>query len=207
MYNQTQPVIQKPRFALSTLALGFIAIVITCVLAGATVTVYGVHVIDQKSDSLLESATLAIKGAPEFLKSLPAPIKDILNDRRAPEYAKQLQIEIELSASGNRKDVVTPIVRIANRGSEMVSLLSLRVVLLNADGIPVAERSEWAATPLAAEDNWRGPILAGATRVFPAGMVFLRQGGADDCKAVVEVTDVRVWDGSAGETQAVANAG
>lgn len=193
MHHTGQPVIQKPRSALSTLALGLCGIVITGIFTGATVALYGMHVVDRKADSLLQTALVAIEGAPEFVKSLPAPVSDLLNDRRAPEYADQLDVKIELAPASGRSDILKPVLRITNRGPDLVSLLALRVVVLDPKGRPLAERNEWAATPLNADDNWRGPILPGATRIFPAGRIFLRNAQAGSCTAVVEVTDVRVW--------------
>ena len=48
-----------------------------------------------------------------------------------------------------------------NTGDETVSMVAVRVAVLNEDGVPACEWTEVVATPSAVEGPWREPILSG----------------------------------------------
>ena len=113
------------------------------------------------------------------------------NDERHPEYLQNVAISTKLvEEQGDqrwpRKRVV---VEVQNNGNEVVTLLSLRLVGLNADGDPVREWQTWAATPLQLEDEWRGPLLPHETRRFA---VWCRSSD-QPAKITHEVSEVRLW--------------
>ena len=96
-----------------------------------------------------------------------------------------------------------PIIELHNRGGELVSLLSMRVVVFDKDGDPVDEFNEWGATPIAADDEWRGPLMPGATRHIVSRYLGLGQMFSPaELQAGVEITDVRVWKGATTEAEA-----
>jgi len=65
---------------------------------------------------------------------------------------------------------------------------------VDPNGQPLAERNEWAATPIAGEANWRGPLLPGSKRRFSTDPIHLRgKRETEGLRVEVEVTDVRVW--------------
>jgi hypothetical protein len=78
---------------------------------------------------------------------------------------------------------------------EVVSLLSLRILILDAQNQPLCESQEWAATPLAADNGWRGPIMPGARRHFVCdrGCGYNRN-STSDLNTEVEITELRVWN-------------
>jgi hypothetical protein len=70
------------------------------------------------------------------------------------------------------------------------------MVVLDSRNEILAESNQWAATPLAADDDWRGPIMPGSSRRFAVS----HHGASpefrlDELKTEVEITDVRVWNG------------
>jgi hypothetical protein len=84
-----------------------------------------------------------------------------------------------------------PVVTVTNRGSEIVSVLALRVVLVDEAGVPVEQEVSYAATPLACHDEWPGPILPGETRRYRVR----EHVRATGLTPQIEVTEVRVWNG------------
>lgn len=201
MHHTNPQVIRKPRSALATTAFGLSAFMVTTIVCVTSIVLYGMHILDRRSGGLLEFAQSSIGALPELAEALPPAIADVLSDRRDPGYAEQLDVSVHLAEVGGREGVLQPIVEVRNRGDQLVTLLSMRVVILDEDGRPVVERNEWAATPFAAEDCWRGPLMPGATRHLTAGYYRLRD--APDVPGdhvTVEITDVRVWEG--GQTAA-----
>jgi len=82
-------------------------------------------------------------------------------------------------------------VQVVNNGREVVSLLSLRVIVLNENNEIISESNEWAATPFAADDDWRGPLMPGSNRRFTASYGrAIPFSSVDDLRAEVEVTDI-----------------
>ena len=204
MYHSGQPTVIKKSF-LSSLVLGVSAVIVTLILSASGLAFYGINIVDRKTGNVFEFVEEGIRSLPELQESLPPVLADLLNDSRRPDYVDQVEVSVKLAKYSGRKGYLRPVVRVRNTGSEVVSLLSMRVVVLNKNGDPVAELNEWAATPIAAEDEWRGPLMPGATRHFKAGYLF-RGYDLDDPNATVEfeITDLRVWN--AGHPEQVASA-
>ncbi len=197
MHGQAN-VIQKHRSFVSTLAWGASLIVVTAIAGGTLLAAYGLNVLDRKTSSVFDFAEAVIHGLPELADALPPVLADAIRDERRPDYARELGVDVRLAESGRRRDCIRPVIELRNNGSEVVSLLSMRVVVLNARGEVVAELNEWAATPIAADHEWRGPLLPGAERHLAVGTLFV--GGdvnVDELQAKVEITDVRVWNPNA----------
>ncbi len=197
-YPYQQPVVQmKKRSFLSTLVLGLSAIVVTTIVSGSGILIYGMNIADRKTDNLAELIEEAATNLPRFVESLPPLLSDVFHDERRPEYVENLEVSVRLVADHRWSDRVRPVVEVRNNGDRMVSLLSMRIVVQDADGNPIAEMTEWAATPIAADDHdWRGPLLPNATRQFPVRMLRCRGLEADlaDLKVSYEITDVRTWN-------------
>jgi len=201
---------------LTALFLGLSLFGVSLVAMIAVVALYGLKIADDKSDRLLGLADNTVERVPEIIrsvtdqmpeliKSLPPVLSDAFNDRRAPEYTGQLVIQAELRPSG-RRDSLAPVVTIENKGSEMVSLLSVRVAVLDESGTPRREYTEMAATPLAIDHDWRGPLMPGATRhLVLCDWDGLPQNAASRWKAVCEISELRLWNGPAAEAVASNN--
>lgn len=183
---------------LSALAMGLCALAITIVLSGTAVVIYGVHFVGEKSEKIVTSFVEdAIQGLPVLQKSLPPVLGDLLDDRRLPDYCNQLDIRARTSVQDDRNRRMRTEVKVTNNGDEVVSLLSLRVVVFDSRDEILGESNEWAATPIAADDDWRGPIMPGSSRHFVISH-YRRSPNLylEDLKTEVEITDVRVWNNS-----------
>lgn len=197
-YPYQQPVVQmKKRSFFSTLVLGLSAIVVTAIVSGSGILIYGMNIADRKTDNIAELIEEVATNLPQFVESLPPVLSDVFHDERRPEYAENLEVSVRLVTDHRRPDRVRPVVEVRNNGDRMVSLLSMRIVVQDADGNPIAEMTEWAATPIAADDNdWRGPLLPNAIRQFPVRTLRCRGLEADlaDLKVTYEITDIRTWN-------------
>ncbi len=192
--NGYPQVIQKQRSFLSSLALGASAVLVTAIVCVTGLGVFAIRTMDLKSSDLVGLVESAVAGFPEFIESLPPALSDALHDERKPDYVNQLTINAKLASAKGRNDRARPVIELVNTGDELVSLLSMRVVVLNPDGEPVVETNRWGATPFAAEDDWCGPLLPGSTRHLSAGRIhFSDDVDLDDYTVKVEITDVRVW--------------
>lgn len=179
---------------LSSAALGFSAIVITLLVACTTVVLYTVHLASDKSERVITLAQSAIRGLPEFTNSLPPALADMLDDQRRPDYCKELAITARITSQPGSHGRVRTTIEVVNNGPEVVSLLSLRVLLLDAQGQVLCESQEWAATPLAADDGWRGPIMPGSRRLFVSHRCGYSANSTNDLTTEVEITELRVWN-------------
>jgi hypothetical protein len=200
MNHTGHQIVKKPRSALSTAAFGLSAFTVTVVVCATSIILYGLYIVDRKSDGLVDLLESSIVSLPEVAEALPPAISDVLRDRRAPDYAEQLDVSVRLAEVAGREGVTQPVIEVQNRGHRLVTLLSMRIVILDEDGRPAVESNEWAATPFAADDDWRGPLMPGSTRKLSGGYYRLGDGrGIPGDRVSVEITDIRVW---AGETPA-----
>ncbi len=179
----------------SALAWGGSATLIALIASVTILAKSGLGMIDRKSDDVLGFVHTALESLPELVESLPPAIGDALNDERRADYAPSLQVAARLT-DVDANGWVRPSIEITNSGDRIVSMLSMRVVLLSPDGHVLAERNVWAATPIAADDDWRGPLQPGNTRRLSEGF-YVSRGlrNLDKVDVAVELTDVRVWRG------------
>ncbi len=181
---------------ITALFLGVFGVIGVGILSGTSVALYGLRIADQKATGLLNLVNQTVDGLPELLTSLPPAIGDLLNDRRAPEYARNIDVSVRFVA--DEADSVRPVITVSNKGDEIVSLLAVRVAALNPDLVPVRDWTSIVATPLAVDDDWRGPLMPGATR----HIVLHRTRGLskwpiESLNGSVEISDVRVWQSEA----------
>ena len=181
---------------LSSAVMGFSAVVITLLVACTVVLLYAVHLASDKSERVITLAQSAIQGLPEFTHSLPPALADMLDDHRRPDYCKELAITAKATAQPDSHGRVRTTIEVVNNGREVVSLLSLRILILDGQNQPLCESQEWAATPLAADNGWRGPIMPGARRLFVCYRSGYGLDRAADLNAEVEITELRVWNDS-----------
>ncbi len=180
---------------LSALALGISAVAIALIISCTVVIIYGMHFAGEKSEQLVALVEDAVRGLPSLQKSLPPAFADILDDHRQPDYSSRLEITAKTAPVPEQSGKLRTSVTVVNNGREVVSLLALRIVVLNSAGEVVGESNEWAATPFAAEDDWRGPMLPGAHRYFSCSHNEPRAVSTDPLKTEVEITDIRIWSG------------
>lgn len=188
-------VMQKSRMSpMTALFLGLFFMGGLGIASATTVVLYTMRIVDQKAAGLLHFADNTVEGLPELLKSLPPALADMLEDHRSPEYASKIDVDVKL-IDDEVNGTVRPVLTVKNTGDEVVSMLALRVAAVDADGTPHNDWTEVVATPLSIDDNWRGPLMPGATRhVVLSGRRSL-VGKSGTLVAVAEIGDVRVWDG------------
>ena len=196
--NDFPQIIYKRHTFLSALAMGLSAIIIAFIVSCTVVIVYGMNFAGEKSEEVFALAEKAIKGLPELQESLPPALADMLNDHRQPDYATQLDITASTTLLPNDQGTVKTTIEIVNNGKEVVSLLSMRVVVLTSRNEIITESNEWGATPIAADHDWRGPLMPGSRRYFVTSRRALPVFSADELKTEIEITDIRIWHSEKG---------
>ena len=197
--NDFPQIIYKRHTFLSALAMGISAIIIAFIVSCTVVIIYGMNFAGDKSEEVVALVEKAIKGLPNLQESLPPFVADMLNDQRQPDYSSQLDITASTTLLPADKGTVKTTIEIVNKGSEVVSLLSLRVVVLTSLNEIITESNEWGATPIAADhDNWRGPLMPGSRRYFDISRKGLEVFSADELKTEVEISDIRIWNSEKG---------
>lgn len=183
-------VVRKRLSCVSVLILSLTAIIITVVVSASGMAIYGLTVLDQKTDSLVGLVGEAARALPDLREALPPALADAIDDKRSPEYVDQLDVAVRAGGvdGWGRQHCL---VEVKNTGDQVVSLLSMRVVGLDIDGDLVFERNAWAATPIQLEDDWRGPLLPHETRRFSVWHC----GPGAASKIAHEITDIRLWSG------------
>jgi hypothetical protein len=182
---------------LTAFFLGLFGVGAVGIASGAAIVLVTLSIVDSRSSDILGFADNTIGGTlkalPEFLESLPPTVDDLLKDRRAPEYASQIDVKVDF-ASGELSKGLRPVMAITNNGDEVVSLLAVRVAALDSRNLPIREWTEVVATPLAVCDEWRGVLYPGNTRyVVVSGWSNIRPDQADSITGVAEISQIRVW--------------
>ena len=207
MESSNSQVIHKRRSFLSTLALGLSGIVVMLILSLAAIFVYAMNIADRKSDSLLGFAEQVVRQVPQLREWLPPVLNDAISDERSVSYQKELEVTIRVAPGRRGTSEIQPVIEVTNRGDRVVSFLSMRIVVLDANGVPLAEANEWAVTPISGDRSWRGPLFPGSKRTFLAGSFYLRDRrglifdpDAPDgfqlqgVRGEVEITELRLWN-------------
>jgi hypothetical protein len=195
--NTSTPIIVKRGF-LSALVYGISGIVITAIVCASSIGFYALNVVDRKSENLVDMVMGVMRALPDVEAALPPILSDAISDQRDPEYLDRLDMSVELVADPDDPRISRPVITVRNKGDQSVSLLAMRLVFLDASGAPVMERTEYVATPLAAGDEFRGPILPGSERKL-AARGNLRAWSS--VKVEYEITDLRVWNGDRSGSQ------
>lgn len=204
--NHSPEIVHSKRSFASSFVLGGSFVLVALIGSVTTVGVYALNIVDRKTGNIFEFAEEVVLSLPEIAEALPPVLADLINDQRQPQYADQLEIAVKLAATHSSSGV-RPMVVVRNLGDQIVSLLSMRVVVLNERDELVAEFNEWAATPIAADGDWRGPLLPGATRRFATGHRFIGRNSKDEnLRVEYEITDVRVWNKGAGDAVSLTSA-
>ena len=174
--------------------LGIFGVVGVVVVSGTLLTTYAMYIVDSKTDGVIGFAKATIEDLPGLVESLPPALGELLNDHREPQYASNIKIDVQM-ITDERTDTVRPVLSITNDGDEVVSMLAVRVAALDNNGVPVGDWTQVVATPIAIEDEWRGPLFPHTTR----HVVCSRYNGSRrvsakvDIRPVAEISELRVW--------------
>lgn len=194
-HEQGTTVVRKRLGFLSVAVMSLTAIVVTLVLTAGGIVVYGLNVIDKRSDNIVDLVGEAVRCLPEFRDALPPALADAINDERRPDYLQNVDVSVRFSDATSRHGQRRAVIEVSNDGGDMISLLSMRIVVLDADGDPIEEHNTWVATPIQIEDDWRGPLMPHETR-----RISIWCSGRDRAAELShEITDIRVWRGNNAE--------
>ena len=196
MMAEYPKVVYKKHTFFSTLITGLVLLIITLVISITVLLIFGMNFVGERSEAIISIAQNAVQGLPAFQESLPPLFADMLSDRREPGYRDKLDITAQPTVAPNRRADVGSAIKVVNNGSEVVTLLSLRIVVLNANDEILTESNEWVVTPFAADDDWPGPLMPGSERYFSSSQrgVFPVP-SLEKLRAEVEITDIRIWNG------------
>ena len=110
-----------------------------------------------------------------------------------PRRAGELEIESRLVRRSGRGGIAAQI-EVTNGGEDLVTLLSVHVTASDGSGRLISEWNEWIATPVALDDDLRGPLMPGSTRTLLTGRFHHLDGlPVEGLEVAVEITDVRIW--------------
>lgn len=183
----------------ASLVSGFFGLLMTTVICGSGLGAYAIHVFDKKTGDLTDVGGRLLENLPKWREALPPALADAVNDRPAVEYREHLDVSVQLGKTG-RAGQRKAVLRIENRGSETISVLAINLVLKDADGVPIGDRVTYAATPVAFDDDWRGPILPGSVREFTRWV----SDGEKASAIGYEITTLRVLEPRAAPSDPVA---
>ena len=176
---------------LSSLVLGVCGMISITVVCATAVGLYGLYIVDDKIENLVGASPELVEALTDWQQALPPALADALDDRRDLDYLPQVDASVDL-LSGEDSRSTTPVIEVVNQGGKVITLLSLRVAIEDDEGIPTKEMTIYAATPIAIDSDWRGPLLPGSKRRFAVRSSRL---GRDATMASVEITELRVWNG------------
>ena len=183
MHNS--PVVVKKSGFLSALAYGVFGTLIAAVICGSGLGLYGLNIADRKSSEIIMLGRGLLGSIPEIQESLPPILADLLDDQRDLAYRRELDVSARIVGD---EDHARLLIEVANEGSKAVTLMSMRVTLDDENGIPLRDLTTYVATPIAVEDEWRGPLLPDSTRRYSYR---LRRTVPADVS--IEITELRVW--------------
>ncbi len=190
--------------ALRALVVGFFCLLTVIVVCTAGLGLYALNVVDRKATTVLDMGGSVVGALPEILpelqESLPPVLADALHDERRPDYRSEVDVSVRMAsrdAHGRHRLVL----EVENRGQEVLSMLAVRVVLVDAEETPVRSVVTYLATPLAVDHDWPGPLMPDSKRLSGL-MVFC---GDEGLTARAEITDLRLWRGPANQHVATAD--
>jgi hypothetical protein len=185
-------VVVKRHGFLAATAYGLFGTLTALIICSAGVGVYALHVLDAKTDRLLNAGAGLITSLPQLRESMPPVVADMINDRRSPAYREHVELACRMVAPSEAHGRDMVVIEVTNNGAETITLMGVRVVLVDAAGVPVRAMSTYAATPAMIDDDWRGPLLPGSTRQCS----FNLYSSWVPLRPVAEITDLRVWSES-----------
>ncbi len=184
---------------LTALFLGIFGVGAVGIASGTVVVLYGMRIIDTNASAVLGFADTTIGGTlenlPELLEALPEAVQDLLSDRRAPDYAANMDVAVDFVVD-ERSGGLRPAMTITNNGDRVVTLLAIRVAALSGSRVPLREWTEVVATPIAIDHDWRGPLYPGNTRyvVLSSAWRNIPTDKIREIQGAVEISDIRVWE-------------
>ena len=194
--------VQKRMSVFTAIALGITAIVVTAIVSASAIVVYGMAIVDAKTDGVINTIETLVEELPTLKAALPPALTDAMADERKPDYRELLDINVDFQRSDTRDHVGETTISVSNNGDEVVSMLAMRLVTLDDEGHPISAGTEYIATPLSIDNEWRGPLLPGSTR----RAAYVRYCADRAADVEYEITELRVWTPPATDNDMVAAA-
>lgn len=178
---------------------GFFSALVTGLFTFLTVSVVcatGLGIIALKTfnpERFAELGRKLLADPPQWAEILPPALADAISDRRAFEYAENVEVQVSLRRSEGHDRYADLVVEVHNSGPETVSLLAMNVRLEDHEGVPERQLVAYAATPIAIDrGEWFGPLMPGVTRKFER-TVWTEGHDLEGLRAVAELSDLRVF--------------
>lgn len=187
---QQPQIIYRKRSFWSQAALGISLVMITLTISGTIILLYGMYIVNDKTDNMVGIVQSAFKSLPEVRKSLPPVLADVLNDRRRIDYRRSIEVNAK-SVAARGDDAMEIHVAVTNKGDALVSLLAFRLSAFDENGNFLFSRHVYGVTPFAADEDWPGPLMPGACRHLSAGPFRM---GRQAVRVETEISDLRVWE-------------
>ncbi len=188
--EQGLTVVRKRLSFLSVLTLCVTSVIVTVIVSAVGLGLYGICIVDSRADGLVDLVQGVVQSFPEIRENLPPLLSDAIHDQRDPDYLTDLDITVSRGHEDKWGRGSATVV-VSNRGTEIVSFLTMRIVGFDGDSNLVFEQNAWAASPIQVDDDWRGPLLPGATRRFKVH----HHSRHKIARLDHEITDVRTWTG------------
>lgn len=185
MSSGPQVIVKKGGF-LAALCTGFFGFLTTTVVCATGLGVYTIHTFKSTGFDAAGLVGKVVETLPKWREAMPPAISDAFDDRRAPEYREQLDVDVKLVEF--RRNHARALIEVTNNGKEIVSVLALRARVLDDRGLPTGSSLEYVVSPLAIDErDWPGPLLPGSTRTIERWL-----DASQGEKAVSEIVELRV---------------
>ncbi len=192
MATHTGTIVQQRRMGFfSSVVWSLAAIIMTTVGCAMIVVVYGMSIVDQRSESVLSIVERVAGELPNIAES---PIIGEAIGHRLPDYRDQLDVDVTFTEVQGRDKYMAPLLKIHNRGDRTIGFMAVRLLIRDGEGRLVDEMDRFAAFPVAGlDDDLPGPILPGETRSLVTGWI----GRGTGLEADIEISDIRVQGSAA----------
>jgi len=188
-----QEIVYRNHTFVSTAAAALSMVAVVLIASCTAAALYGMRLAVEDADKFRSFAQEALRWVPPLKTVLPPSLIDVPANYRQPDYCSHIEIAAESKLTADSQTNARTVVRVANNGTETVSLLLLRIVILNSRREVLAESTEWGATPVAAQPQWRGPLLPGCQRYITVPPVpVLSASSLGRLRTEVEIADVRI---------------
>lgn len=195
-------IVNKKSGFFAAVAKGLFGTLIAAIVCVSVLGIFGIRLVERNvgivQDALTTTLPEVLRTIPEvvdrvpnLVRALPPVLADGLNDRRAPEYEQNLAIKTRVVETRRSSRGAEAVIEVTNQGDEAVSLLMLRLTIEDDREVPIDEHMIVVATPLAIEDEMRGPLWPGNTRKIAQWVC----SDPEDVTAVIELAELRLWNG------------
>ncbi len=187
----------------AALAKGLFSTIIVILICGTALGLFGmyvfnsnVHLFTGQVGSLVHHIATTL---PDLQKALPPVLADAFNDHRAWDYRNDVAIKTRFERGKTDTENGVVVLELKNNGQQPISFLTLRLTVEDDSDELLCELPVFAVSPIQIEDEWRGPLQPGQTRVIARRL----RDVVGEPRINAELTDLRVFN-PLGETKSAA---